>query len=353
MIEGITVQNGHGYHSGGVYFSSNLANFSLLSSIISENRGDRKGGLFITTPTSVYINNSAVTENVTSDGYYSKGGVYITTGRAVISNNLIADNIGSNYGGLYVYAHDYVEQVQLINNTIVNNIGAREDSDAGGVIIKLRGRYIAGTVDIYNNIFWGNSGAKNGYELSITKSWSSVPTTILNAFNNIFDQDDVLFKQDINNRQDNLDINPIFADPANGNYRLKATSLLIDAGLNNAPSLPQVDLDGNNRIMDGDNDGTAHVDIGAYEYNPNDTDGDGIGDDWEMEQFGNLQTANATTDYDSDGYSDLQEYLNRDILDNQGNSYDPKVKNASGGPGYIPSLLFNRGFLPAILMLLL
>ncbi|MCI5180732.1 MAG: hypothetical protein D3911_15730 [Candidatus Electrothrix sp. AW3_4] len=326
LIEGITVQNGHGYHSGGVYFSSNLANFSLLSSIISGNRGDRKGGLFITTPTSVYINNSAVAENVTPDDYNSKGGVYITSGRAIISNNLIADNIGSDYGALYVYAHNFEEKVQLINNTIVNNVGAGEYSDAGGVIVKLRGREIAGTVDIYNNIFWGNSGTRKGYELSVTKGFSSGPDSVLNAFNNIFDQDDILFKQDINNRQDNLDINPLFADPTNGNYRLSASSPLIDVGLNNAPSLPQVDLDGNNRIMDGDNDGTAHVDIGAYEYNPNDTDGDGIGDDWEMEQFGNLQTANATTDYDGDGYSDLQEYLNRDILDNQGNSYDPKVK---------------------------
>ncbi|MCI5115752.1 MAG: hypothetical protein D3921_13325 [Candidatus Electrothrix sp. AW1] len=355
LIEGITIQNGHGYHSGGVYFSSKLADFSLLSSIISGNRGERTGGLSITTPTLVYINNSAVTENVTPDGYYSKGGVYITTGRAVISNNLIADNIGSNYGGLYVYAHDYVEQVQLINNTIVNNIGAREDSDAGGVIVKLRGRYIAGTVDIYNNIFWGNSGTRKGYELSVTKGSSSGPDSVLNVFNNVFDQEDTSFtdRKTVKNSADNLNTDPLFANPTNGNYRLSASSPVIDAGFDSAPSLSQLDLDGQNRIMDGDNDGTAHVDIGAYEYNPNDTDGDGIGDDWEMEQFGNLQTANATTDYDGDGYSDLQEYLNRDILDNQGNSYDPKVKNASGGPGYIPSLLFNRGFLPAILMLLL
>jgi hypothetical protein len=42
---------------------------------------------------------------------------------------------------------------------------------------------------------------------------------------------------------------------------------------------------------------------------PADADGDGISDAWEMQVFGNLHTANATTDSDGDGFSDLQEYL--------------------------------------------
>ena len=40
-----------------------------------------------------------------------------------------------------------------------------------------------------------------------------------------------------------------------------------------------------------------------------DTDGDGMADAWERQQFGNLTTANASTDTDHDGQSDLQEYL--------------------------------------------
>jgi hypothetical protein len=81
-----------------------------------------------------------------------------------------------------------------------------------------------------------------------------------------------------------------------------------------------------------------------------DSDEDNIADAWEIEHFGDLQIADAITDWDGDGYSDLQEYLNRDILDDEGNLYDPKVKNAPGGLGYSP---VNRFFLPAILMLLL
>jgi hypothetical protein len=40
-----------------------------------------------------------------------------------------------------------------------------------------------------------------------------------------------------------------------------------------------------------------------------DTDGDGIADPWERMRFGNLVTADATTDWDKDGMTDGQEYL--------------------------------------------
>jgi hypothetical protein len=67
-----------------------------------------------------------------------------------------------------------------------------------------------------------------------------------------------------------------------------------------------------------------------------DSDQDGIDDVWEEEMFGDLITAGAYTDYDHDGYTDLQEYLNQlaGQTDPEGNPYDPKEKNAPGGTGY-------------------
>ena len=47
----------------------------------------------------------------------------------------------------------------------------------------------------------------------------------------------------------------------------------------------------------------------TYETAPADSDGDGLPDNWENSRFGNLTTANATTDFDGDGSSDLSEYL--------------------------------------------
>jgi parallel beta-helix repeat protein len=68
-----------------------------------------------------------------------------------------------------------------------------------------------------------------------------------------------------------------------------------------------------------------------------DSDHDGIDDSWELLFFGNLQTADSSSDYDQDGYSDLQEYLNNcnRYIDPEGASFDPTAANAPGGEGYV------------------
>lgn len=69
---------------------------------------------------------------------------------------------------------------------------------------------------------------------------------------------------------------PMFVDPANGDYRLSATSPLIDQGgmVPIVPSPSATDFDGDGRILDGDGDMTATRDIGADEFA--DTDGDDV-----------------------------------------------------------------------------
>jgi hypothetical protein len=57
----------------------------------------------------------------------------------------------------------------------------------------------------------------------------------------------------------NIDSAPLFADVADGNYRLYPGSPCIDAG-NNAVVPASVDIDGNSRIVNGT------VDLGAYEF---------------------------------------------------------------------------------------
>ena len=65
----------------------------------------------------------------------------------------------------------------------------------------------------------------------------------------------------------NLDADPLFADPNNGNFRLQAGSRCIDAGDPNfVPAPGATDLDGRKRLWDGDANGVAVVDMGAYEF---------------------------------------------------------------------------------------
>ena len=82
-----------------------------------------------------------------------------------------------------------------------------------------------------------------------------------------------------------------------------------------------------------------------------DSDGDGMDDNWELSYVADLTILSAGGDWDGDGYTDLQEYLNSlSGNDPEGNPYNPLVKNAPYGTGYT-----NPGThtLPAIYMLLL
>ena len=58
---------------------------------------------------------------------------------------------------------------------------------------------------------------------------------------------------------------PGFVDAAGGDYRLRGDSPLVDAG-DNSTLAGATDLDGETRPVDGDESGSATVDLGAYEY---------------------------------------------------------------------------------------
>jgi len=79
---------------------------------------------------------------------------------------------------------------------------------------------------------------------------------------------------------DNIDVDPCFYEPDANNHHLKGISRCIDAGVNEWPgiTLPDIDIDGQGRIIDGDVNDSNIVDIGADEYywRPPDFSADGI-----------------------------------------------------------------------------
>lgn len=85
-----------------------------------------------------------------------------------------------------------------------------------------------------------------------------------------------------------------------------------------------------------------------------DSDNDGILDSWEIFYFGSITACSKYSDFDKDGYTDLQEFLNQEssLVDPYGNDFNPKMENAPWGPGYFRKIItdgFWNMMLPAIL----
>ncbi len=65
---------------------------------------------------------------------------------------------------------------------------------------------------------------------------------------------------------DSLQAQTIFEDLQNGNFHLAPNSIAIDAGFDTLDYYYPFDIDYNQRVWDGDGNGNAIIDIGAYEY---------------------------------------------------------------------------------------
>jgi len=155
----------------------------------------------------------------------------------------------------------------ITNCTISGN---ESETDGGGFLI------YGASATLTNTLLWGDA-AGTGPELwldgssTVTVSYSDVQSGEPGAY--------VAPGSTLNWGSGNLTTTPSFVDPdgaddipgtPDDDYRLMAISPCIDSGDNAAPGLPSTDPDGNPRVVDGDNDSVAVVDMGAYEFQPED-----------------------------------------------------------------------------------
>lgn len=225
----------------------------------------------------VYVENNTIVDNTASGsggGLFIKAPASYTAGKrgaeVYIRNNIIAGNTAGGFaGGLWFETTsntcngDEGKRV-LVNNTITNNKCEETHHVSYGVRIGMRDD---SHVHIYNNIIWNNTDPGNpGYDIYLDSGGVSSTTDIYNNDYTTLDEDGIV------NKGDNINADPNFVNPGSNDFHLQSSSPCIDQGTNGAPALPTYDFEGDQRKIDGDNNGSAIVDIGADEF------GEGGGD---------------------------------------------------------------------------
>ncbi|MBU1262362.1 hypothetical protein KJ640_05370, partial [bacterium] len=235
LIQGFTIRNGSG-DGGGIYCYSSSP--SILNCTISENTAGYGGGIscYYSSPS---ITNCTISGNTASS---SGGGIRCFYSSPSIINCIISGNT-TNYDGGGISC--ILSSPAILNCTISNNSATGR---GGGIYCS------SSSPSILNNIIVSN----NPYGIY---KYSGSPSI---DYNNLFSNTPGNY-YNCSTGTHGISVNPQFI--GGGDFHLGSTSPCIDKGTNTPPGgLPLTDKDGNPRIIDGNNDGTVTVDMGAYEY---------------------------------------------------------------------------------------
>ncbi len=244
---------------GGTYMCT--ANYCLIAGNLSTTSGG--GDCFGILNYCILSNNVCMLPVVGGIGIGSGGGSYQQPPNGsyipMLNNCLVISNVVyGNGGGVYTVNNTGILPI-LTNCTIVGNTATNQGGGVYGGTLK-------------NCIIYGNYctsvfvATSNVYNAKLTNCWTS---------------------------------DPLFVNPALGNYSLQSNSPCINAG-NNAYVSGTNDLDGNHRIVGGT------VDIGAYEYQ---TPASLLSYAW-AQQYGLPTDGTADTiDSDGDGMNNWQEWI--------------------------------------------
>lgn len=242
------------------------ASFRVEHSVVEGFSAQRSGIELFATHDAGLVSLQAVANRVAAHGKKQSGsGIDVrSTGTGAtdvqLMNNVIWDVASCNCGGssgIWVYrTGDGPTDVDLVGNTVV-----RSHANAFYVYDTAVGGHLS--LDVFNNIF-----AKAAYRGLYLESTGASTRTVRAGFNDLWGNDRRAIWDGAAPGTGNRNVDPRFVDAANGAFRLRRSSPLIDAGLTCSPGGVAVpDQAGRSRLAG------ARVDMGAIERGAAPADG--------------------------------------------------------------------------------
>ena len=210
----------------------------IRGNTISNHQGDQAMGLAsLLKFGSLLVEDNRIQNNI---GYTGFGrGVFLSglpegDARYILANNIIT---GNSEAGIYMMNDGgTVYSTSITNNTVADNIGTGIESSHDSPM----------DVTVTNCILWGNEDSL----VNLTATYSDI--------------------DDGDAGEGNISDDPLFLSAPDFEYRLRGDSPCINAGSNEAPNLPDRDIDGDPRIVNG------IADMGADEYLENTPPGEEV-----------------------------------------------------------------------------
>jgi len=234
IITGNSADSGHG---GGIFYSGNTN--SINNNFISGNSATHGAGIYCWSEhfgSEIPIFNNIITENLADS---AGGGIYFLHIISSVKNNSILRNSADFGAGIYCRN----SRSTMINNTISENSA----DEIGGGIYSCNNSLLV----MKNSILWADTAYESCSEIYVDS------TSISNiAFCNI---------QEGWTGEGNIDIDPLFRDPENGDFHLQSITNPDCGGPGDSPCIDA----GDPTILDSFIDcdwglGVERSDMGAY-----------------------------------------------------------------------------------------